>query len=282
MRSIDPALVDHAVELYLSGKSTHQVAADLGIGATTLSRKLKARGIEPRSNRRDLPVAEVVEKYRAGVSEYALATEYSVERAVIAKRLEEAGVERRDCGEAATFRYASTTREQRKALTAAANAAKRGVAEPEERLIRSALTREGEPKPMSTHEARFADWLSERNVPHTREKAIGRYNTDFAVGPVAVEILGGEWHNTRTKFLVHGRRTPYILDQGWAIAFLWATPTHPMTDAVADYIVAYVDEVSRNPALRGEYRVVRGDAQLLARGRKEDYERTGIVPARYS
>lgn len=282
VRPLDPAVLDNAVQLYVAGKSLTKAAAEAGIGTSSLMRELGKRGIKSRGPRKKLPDTEIVQKYRDGVSELRLAREYGVERAVIRLRLEEAGVQIRGQSEAIGLFYASTTREQRAQITAAANAATRGVSQPEDRLERIAASRAAKPKPMSRHEKQFAAWITERDISYTREVAVGRYNLDFALGPVAVEILGGEWHGTQVKTRIHGRRTPYILDQRWAIVFCWATPSHPMTEAVAEYVVAFVDEVRRDPTLVGEYRVVRGDGHLLARGRKEDYERTGITPARYS
>lgn len=281
MRPTDPARLDHAVKLYMAGKPFKEAAAEASVSRSPFYRELHRRGIEtPDPRTHVLPVTEIVEKYRGGRSVLGLSKEYGVVRLVIGRILREAGVPTRGNSQAQHLRYIRTTRSERQAITAAANAAARGVPQPEERQVKRALTRQSQPPIMSTHERRLAGWLSKRHVPYAREKAVGRYNLDFAVESVAVEVLGGEWHNTRVKAMLHGRRTPYILDQGWAIAFVWATPSHPMTEKVADEIVAYVDETRRDPSLIGEYRVIRGDGQLLARGRKEDYERTGIVPAR--
>lgn len=283
MRPTDPARLDYAVKLYVAGKPFKQAAAESRVSTSPLYRELHRRGIEtPNPRTHVMPVATLVEKYANGASRLALAEEYGVARHVIDRCLREAGMPTRGMSEAQHLRYVGTTREERRAITAAANAALRGIPQPEEHRAKIALTRQARPPAMSIHEGQLAGWLAERNVTYTREKAVGRYNLDFAIETVAVEVLGGEWHNSRVKTVIHGRRTPYILDQGWAIAFVWATPSHPMTETVTEKVVAYVDEVRRNPSLIGEYRVIRGDGQLLARGRKEDYERTGIMPARDS
>lgn len=281
MRALDPAIVDNAVQLYVAGKTIPQVSAETGIGMSTLSRELRKRGIETRGLRKVLPVEEIVAKYCAGVSELALSKEYGLERRVIRTRLEESGVHLRGQAEAIQLFYSGTTRAQRQAITAAANAAVRGKSMPEDLLAKQARGRQRNAKTRSAYEEQFAGWLTERDIPYARETAIGRYNVDFALGPVAVEILGGEWHSSKVKRSVHGRRTPYILNQGWAIAFVWTTANCPWTNVVVDEVMAFVDEVGRDPSLVGEYRVIRGDGKLLARGRTEDYERTGIVPARH-
>lgn len=282
VRAVDQALADHAVHLYLSGKPLKQSATEAGIGQTTLARILSRRGIKARTNRHVVPDQEIVNDYTHGMSELAISKKYGLTRTVVRRRLEESKVHIRGSAESVALRYAQMTREDRKAITTAANAAVRGVPQPEDRLERIAKSREANPGRPSVHEGQFAAWLTERNIAYRREVAVGRYNLDFAAEPIAVEILGGEWHGTPIKRRIHGRRTPYILDQGWSLTFIWATPSHPMTEAVADHVVTQLDETRRDPSLIGEYRVIRGDGQLLARGRKDDYERTGIVPARYS
>jgi very-short-patch-repair endonuclease len=280
MRALDPALVDHAIELYVGGQTLPQVSAELGIGMTTLSRKLRERGIETRGVRLRLPDETIVRRYQAGESVLAIARDLDVSRQAVERRLLAAGIEQRDSSAAGAMRASRMTREDRRRQAAAANAAVRGVPQPEERLVKAALTRQANPPRMSRHEQKLARWLRERHVAYVREHAVGRYNVDFTIGPVAVEVLGGEWHSTRVKTVIHGRRTPYLLDSGWALAFVWATSNYPLTAAVVDYLIAYADEARRKPTVLGEYRVIRGDAKLLTRGRREDYERTGIVPAR--
>lgn len=280
VRASDPARVDDAVRLYISGKSIAKAAADCGVSPNAVSAKLKADGVELRTRRKALPDAEIVSRYVAGESELALAKHFDVSRQVIRRRLEEQGAGLRDMSAAGFQRYDGSTREERAAVTAAANAAKRGKPAAESSLERAARTRERSQGPMSRYERLVAAWLAERNIAHTREKAVGRYNVDFALNAVAVEVLGGEWHSGRVKSKVHGRRTPELFRRGWHVAFVWATANHPMTEAVMEQIVAFEDFASRNPSAEREYRVIRGDGQLLSRGCLEDYEVTGIRPAR--
>lgn len=282
-RVVDPDHLNHAIELYLTGKTIHECSAETRVGEGTIARELRARGIEPRKGTRPrivLPDKEIIDQYNTGASEYTLSIQYGVSRGTITRVLRDSGVERRGCSDAGLVRAAKMSPEERQAQTAAAHIAATGrTATWEERALRAA-TVEKKPPAMSRHEYQFADWLGERHATYTREKAVGIYNVDFAVGSVAVEILGGEWH--AYKATRHASRTPYILDQGWTMVFLWSTANCPMTPAVADYVVAVVDEVRRNPALIGEYRVVRGDGYLIASGRANDDEFAGIPSARQS
>jgi very-short-patch-repair endonuclease len=249
----------------LSGHTAKQAAALVGINPKTLTSELRTRGIETgrRGTWRDLPAQEIADKYFQGASELALAAAYSVERGAIRSALLSQGVQTRGRSDAGLVRAAKMTAAERKAQAAAAHAASTGrIATWEERCLRAA-TVEQRPPAMSRHE----------------QQAVGPYNIDFTVGTVAVEVLGGEWHGY--KATRHARRTPYILDQGWSMAFLWATANCPMTHAAADYVIAFADELARDPSPGREYRVVRGDGYLIARGCRDDDEFAGIPAARH-
>lgn len=234
------------------------------------------------ARRDDLDVDQIVKLYLAGKTVQEVATHFGVSRPTIMRRLGSAEVPLRSYSEGAAGRYARTTSEDRLQLTKAAHEAVRGTPHTPDHRRKVAVGRQANPPAMSVHEAAFADWLGERDIPYVRELAIDKYNVDFGIAPIAVEILGGEWHGTRKKAARHSGRTPHILDAGWSLLFVWATPTIPLTPAVADYAVAYLEAVRSDPSLLGEYRVIRGDAKLLARARAEDYETTGIPPSRKS
>jgi very-short-patch-repair endonuclease/predicted HTH domain antitoxin len=279
-RRIDPLDKDNAVRLYLSGKTITEAASLAGIGHNTLAAELRSRGIKARNRliRDDIVADEVTQRYIAGESEYALAATYDCSRNVIRRLLRQQNVAMRGCSAAGVVRVGRMTPEERAAQAAAAHEAVRGRTCSFEERCRSAKGRERNPVPMSDHEAAFAAWLTERNVPYRREVAVGPYNVDFAVGSVAVEVLGGEWHASKA---IHARRTPYILGQGWALAFVWAVPNHPLTAQAAEEVVAYANLVSRNPTLLGQYRVIRGDGHTITIGRCDDGQFAGIPPARY-
>lgn len=281
-RRIDPADFDHAVELHAAGKTIREASSLAGMKAATLANELRRRGIETgrRGTWRDLPTKEIADKYLRGETEFGLAVGYGVERQAIKLALESQGVKRRSVREASILHVSRMTLAERKAQTAAANVAATGRKATWDERAKRASTVERKPPAMSRHERQFAVWLTKRHATYRREVAVGIYNVDFAVGPVAVEILGGEWHSYKTAR--HASRTPYILNQGWAMVFVWATANHSMTAAVAEYVIAFADEVRRDPSLMGEYRVIRGDGHVIATGRADDGQFSGIAAARDS
>lgn len=280
-RVVDPIRLDHAIKLYVSGQSIQQCAATSGVGENTISRELHARGIKPRRGsapRISLPEREIAAAYLDGTSEYELSKRYNVSRAVVRRTLESAGAEIRGMSEAGMVRAGKMTAEERARQAAAANVATRGRKATWEERCKRAKTLELCPSVVSGHELNFARHLDAAGADYRMQAAIDVYNVDFAIGPVAVEILGGHWHAYKRS---HGERTPHILNSGWALLFVWSTPAHPLQAEAAHYAVAFADEASRNPSLIGEYRVVRGDGQLIATGRCEGNDFPGIAPSRH-
>lgn len=265
---------DKAVELYLADHSAKEAARIVGLNVKTLLRTLTERGI-PRHRGR--PLEGVLERYRRGDSVLALARRYGVSRGVIDRRLRAAGVEKRSASEQNTISAARQTKAERLTRAAAAHRAKRGRAPRESTLTRAAATRERRARVESEGERRMLLWLEKRFEVVGIQTAVKRYNVDFTIPPLAVELLGGEWHARKRR---HARRTKAILDAGWHLLFAWDTPTYPIERAAADYAVAFAEEIGKNPAAVSEYRVIRGDGELVARGSLENYDLTLIPAAR--
>ncbi len=216
----DPAKMDNAVSLYISGKSAYEIQATTGVQRNSLRAELIRRGIEPRGR-----------------------------------------------SSAGKLRASKMTDEQRAAQCAAAHLAATGRKKTWAEQAKRAASRESNPPAMSIHESTFANMLTDKGIPWRREVAVDIYNVDFTIGSVAVEILGGEWHAYKGER--HPRRIKEILNAGWSLIYLWSTTNHPITAAAAEYCIAYAQQVSRNPSLIGEYRVIRGDAHLITAGRGE-------------
>lgn len=270
----DKATLDQAVSLYVGGMTGPEVRDAIGISASTLHRELRKRGIPARSRRANIPPAEVVSAYLAGESQLSLATRYRTSRPVIRRILAEQGIQPRDRSEVTTLAMAALTDEQRTNMVKKAHAAVRGRdVSMEERILRS-QKRERTQSHATDRERQFGRHIDFPDV--IPQKAIGPYNVDFAVGSVAVEILGGTWHAYKAE---HAQRTPYILDQGWNMLFIWDRQQAPLCIEAAEYVVAFAQESSRQPALHREYRVIRGDAKLVACGSAQDDQFPLIIPS---
>ena len=212
----------------------------------------------------------IVERYVGGESVNAIARSYGISRRAVDRRLDAAGVTRRDQVEANRLMMATRTPEENAANARAAHEAVRGRARPIEERAKAAATRErlhAHRSQTSEHEAALVVALRARGLDVIPQKAIGPYNVDLATGAVAVEVFGGGWH----AYGVHRKRTPerlrYILDQGWNLVIVWASRERwPIGPGACDYIAAFAEEAGRNPAIRGEYRVIWGDGKVAPIG----------------
>lgn len=274
-----PANVDNAVRDYLAGESCQVVAARHRISQGRLKRILEERGAwrdkatsralamaKARRPQVTLPDSDIVARYLAGESVNQLAHAFGVSRRTIDKRLDAAGVERRGSTEANRAMAAGRTPEENLRLMAAAHRAQRGRRKPLEQKIKAAATRERLQTHVSDHEKQLAEALRARGIQVTPQKAIGPYNVDLASGSIAVEVFGGGWH----AYGIHRKRTPerlrYILDEGWNLVIVWASANRwPVGPGACDYIVAFAQEASGDPSMRGEYRVIFGDGQDATR-----------------
>lgn len=290
------ANVENAVNDYVSGESCEVAAARYRISQQRLGRILRERGLwrdpaaamaisvakqrETVLAKLSIPVEEMTAAYLSGESVAALARRYKVSRKAITGRLVAAGVPLRTMGEANQIIAQSRTPEQRAAGMLKAQAATRGAQHSETHRRKIAETREQVGAGVSRHELRLAQMLQDRGIQAVPQKAVGRYNVDLASGSVAVEVFGGGWHG----YGRHRRRAPkrlrYILDEGWNLLVIWTSVHFPdVTGEAADYVVAFVEEASRNPALRGEYRVIWGDGKDVTSSYR-DVDDLALVPTR--
>lgn len=268
-RPFQPANIDQAIQLYLSGEPMEKIRTTTGMAPNTVHKHLRLRGI-PSRRVYDLPVEQIARQYLAGASELALSKQYGVSRTTITARLRSAGVERRNMSEAGAVRASLMEPGQRAAQAAAAHRVTRLRRTPEIQKFRRALKLESEATLRSDGEAAMHGWLTERGESPVVERAIGPYNVDLAVLPVAVEILGGGFHSAKAS---HAERTPYILDAGWHLVMVWNYEGRSaLTPQAADYVVTFAQKVRRNPPATCQYRVISGDGEHLATAGRENNE----------
>lgn len=285
-RKFTPAEIDHALELRSAGKSFAQIARELGRSDGGVVRQaFKFRGIETAANHsysppnKKPPPGDLAQRYAAGESVLAMANRYGVARNVVTRWLDDVGLPVRTASEAMKIRMAKLSPPERSALAEAAHAAVRGSTRTDAACQRVALTKErvqygGTPSP---GESALCKWLSEQSIEHERQRAVGRYNIDVVIpaANIAVEILGGNWHASKP---IHAIRTPYLLSQGWHVLFIWDQRRFPLGRGAYDYLVTYAKETSGNPTAMRQYRVIRGDGQLLHSGSADDDQFPVVAP----
>lgn len=205
------------------------------------------------------PDQEITDRYLHGESELALSQAYGMSRTAIRRRLLKAGVTPRSYSEANLLRAANLTLEQRKEQARAANDTWRGTQVDQDVLIRKAVTRQERRTNISPAEQLLAVWLHDRGIETIPQQALGTYNIDLGVEPMAIEIFGGNWHASGKHAKRHLRRCQYILDQGWSLAIVWVDARkYPLVESAAAKLGNLIGGV-RSGGLSQGWWMIRGD-----------------------
>jgi very-short-patch-repair endonuclease len=292
--------LDKAIELYESSDLGYQcIANDLNVSKRLLITRLTERGTfrdqrtannlamqrgqGTRLASRNLPEDYICTAYADGASENELAKMHDTSRVTIKNILVRHGIPRRGVGDANRLMMADRTPEENARNSQAAHDAVRGSARSWEQRCELASRRHGTVPALAT-ELLYAAWLRLRGLKIVHQHAVGPYNCDLtipAVG-VAVEIFGGNWHGTGKHAGMFAERAQYVLDQGWLLVVVWVDQRKQrLSEASADYIGSLAEQASRDPSLRGQYRVVWGDGEVVpTEGRQLD--EFAAVPAHRS
>ena len=276
------ANLDKAIELYESGDRGYEpIATELNVPSRLLKQRLaergtlrdqrtannlaRARGEASRIAGRGLPEDFICAAYADGASENELAKIHDTSRVAIASILRRNGVQRRSVADANRLMMADRTPEENARNSEAAHDAIRGTVKSQEKLCEYARRRHGT-IPANATELLYAAWLRLRGFKVVHQHAVGPYNCDLtipAVG-VAVEIFGGNWHGHGKHAATFAERAQYILDQGWLLVIVWVNQREKrLSEASADYLAALIEQARRDPSLRGQYRVIWGDGQVV-------------------
>ncbi|HXG70686.1 MAG TPA: hypothetical protein VNJ04_08760 [Gemmatimonadaceae bacterium] len=220
--------------------------------------------------RKHLNTQQLIRDYRAGKSELQIAKDLGVSRAVIRTRLIENAIEPRNRSAAELLKWSRMNRTQRAAQVSAAHAASRGSQYPLTGMERRARTVERLGLHVSEIERRLACQLVANGLDVIHQQAVGPYNCDLGAAPVAVEVFGGNWHFTGRHLARTPKRFRYLMESGWHVLVVHVSNHAPLHPHLPNYIAAYVEAARRNPAMRREYRVVRGAGETIAAGSVED------------
>ncbi|MEV8398819.1 hypothetical protein [Streptomyces niveus] len=274
----EPPNGNNIVERYEGGESVNRIAINYGVSPKAVRGYLTRSGASLRV-KTQLVLNGVVARHAGGESVKSIADSEGVSRGVVTRILRQHGVEPRGVLEANRLMMEARTVDENRRNSAAAHAAVRGTKKPVELLARMALDRERKGMFGSAYEQRVASWLSDLGpIP---QKAIGIYNVDLAIGPVAVEIFGGKWHS----FGRHAERTPerarQILDAGWLLVVVWVADEDSLKPDVADYVRTLAQQAEATPALRGEYRVIWGTGEDVTATCANLNQLADIPPTRY-
>ena len=222
----------------------------------------------------------IVSRYEGGESLKRISIDTEISRPIITAIIRNAGVRIRRGPEAQKIAFARMSPEERMAMTASAHDAVRGKRRSEDFLLKQAQSRQAGGKSASPAEEKIISILESRGIQCSPQLAVGKYNIDIAIGPVAVELFGGGWHAYGRHAARSRNRFRYILDAGYFSLIVWHAMKGIIDDPcfIADEIIATIDEVSRDPSLVGKYRMIRSDGNLVT-GVIDNVDYVTLVPS---
>lgn len=227
---------DDLVRRYLVGESTKQLGPAFGISSRVVSDYLRRAGVPARTHKEAAQI--VAEQGRNFTPEMRSASSIRLRQ-----------------------KWDNATEEERRQMVNPAHDAVRGTHPTEETRCKIAATNARFARSHSPYEVQFAEWLRERHVPFAQQAAIGRYNVDFAVGNVAVELTTGWAHKKQWSV-----KLAYLFDHGWHFYAVWHDARGTFLPTVADDLVAWMKLLETTPAMRSQHRVVWCSRQVLSTG----------------
>lgn len=290
---------DNVIERYLGGESISQIGKAFTADYATIRKILTQEGVSVRSKSEETRLrmsrlsdaeiatlmaparlahqsikgrpnlkgrvsvddAAIVARYTAGESEKAIAESLGVSRPVVRRRLLDAGITPRNGSESMRIRMARMSPDDRKRITTHA---------------RSTCTqrRQETLSVVGWGEDTVRGWLRDRGYEAIPQLAMGPYNIDLAIHPVAVEVWNSPSNPLRLRR--SHEKAEYLRERGWSLVWVWITKNRVFDDRVADEIVAIIERARLDPSASCEHRVIRGSGEAAPIG-KYDSDNVAVV-----
>lgn len=221
----------------------------------------------------------IVAAYDDGIGVRGIAKQYNVSPRPIERIILESGRKLRNRSEQQFARMKRATPSERKALAAAAHAAKRGRPNTQAAQFKMAASRCRKIRPL---EIKVKQCLEQAGINCEQQFPIGKYNCDLLciVGQrrIAVEVWGGSWHFYGAHRARFPERTEYILSSGCSIVFLAIMNKFVWNGRAAENLITHLDALSRLPSGKCQYRMIWGDSQYATIGGLDDIEKALVTP----
>ena len=260
-RPIELPNLDHFIERYRAGVSLKQLAKEAGCSRDVFYRLFRRHGVTLR-NRSE---AEIIKW--AGIKTDPAAVAGQCGAAWQAADAKDANIERRILS---LYRSGLTSKRAIAKQTGAGLSnisrllRKHGIRD-DARPLRRAVGKIG----IAGAELPLADELLKLGVDFIHQAAVGRRNLDFGFPQVrvGVEIVRRHWNDAKS---LRRERLEEIFGQGWRL-FVIYDPNHLGIDFArcAQRLVAYLDQVRRQPAAPGQYGMVRGNGEPVPEARAQ-------------
>lgn len=207
----------------------------------------------------------VLPDHKAGLSVKQIHEKTGYDRGTIKKALEHGGIKPRNRSEAMLHRMSLTTPDERMRLTENAHKTIRAKGSEffNKAAVKQAITKEMTCSKIGGGEKLFADHIGQLGFSYVPQKAISIYNIDIMVGNLAVEIHNntGNPHNMPAN----KKRIEFLLDCGFDVLYV-KTFFSPLAAMAANYAVSMINEFGKNPPGCRQYRMIRGDGEIVTTG----------------
>lgn len=214
---------------------------DRGYCSNGMKNKLfNATGLDPKS-----AILHLLETHKSLKS---IAKTVDVDRTQIYQLLNYFDIPRPDYSQSKFMKewYSEQTQDRINEITAAANDATRGSKHSRERKIRSAINRQSRPKP-TKNELAAITVLKNHKFDIVSEYAVDIYNVDIAIPShhIAIEIQGGQWHNSDQHRERDKRKKKTLENLGWTVFYIWGNASQIRTGTLD--LVPTLQELIKNP-----------------------------------
>src|SRR5690625_14678 len=202
---------------------------------------------------------KIVAAHESGMSVKAIADHVGKSRGYVVESLKSIGITPRNRSEAMYHRMANTDPIERKRLVKAANIAASGPRK-ESDLKTIAKGRQATMSKQGIGERAFQKLLDLRDVLYVPEKAVGRYNIDFVIGNLAVEVYRS--YANPTGIIRNMEKIEHLRNIGMSALYIWKRPGHVLSLRHADYAIELSNLIDRHPSPGGQYWMIRGGENL--------------------
>lgn len=274
--------IKSAAESYKLGKTIDEISKEYGIGASTLCRYFKLRGITTRTGNEQFlkklsegkwqrpikqgkPIPDdLADQYLSGITLRELSARLHICRKDLASHLKERGIELDRRAMLIKREGEAGLRERMKAMS---NLARNTSGEILKRGKRkSANTRFSNNLFIGKHESDFASELSGLGFNVLQQFPVGTYNIDIAIEEfnVAIEIECGSWHGATS---MKPKRIEYLISSGWRLIIIRAGRHGAAIDVktISEKIASLLNVSSSDPSFIGQYGVLTRQAKPSAR-----------------
>jgi hypothetical protein len=274
MKMIDTDL-NSIIRMYESGLTHKNIASNLGVSKSLITKRLREAGYVSRSRRATVDDAGIVSDYLGGLSENATAKKHGRDRNVIRRVLLEGGVCMRSQSEAEILKWSTMIGDARTNQVSAANQAMRNQT-PEfhhRSAILQAKAKENSLSKACDMETLFIREFEKLGFATAPQKAFGPYNIDIAIGNTAIEIHNSSCHPHTHSY--YRKRIVNLLKGGWHVVYIKAACQIDANRA-AHKVGEMIDLIESDKSSVRHYGVIRGSGQFIAGGRLDGDDLSGV------